>query len=100
MPKIVSAEEARIHFGQLLDEVYYQKEQFVVKKRGKVVAIISNPDDFEEFLEVQAEEADPEFRKKLKQGLKEYELGKLGTIKDLSSALKEKSSYGKKEIPT
>ena len=93
MPKIVSAEEARIHFGQLLDEVYYQKQQFIVKKRGRIVAVISNPEEYEEFLEVMAEEADPEFRKKLEEGRKEFELGRLGTMEDLYATLKEKSSY-------
>lgn len=93
MPKIVSAEQARIHFGQLLDEVYYQKQQFIVKKRGRIVAVISNPEEYEEFLEVMAEEADPEFRKKLEEGRKEFELGRLGTMEDLYATLKEKSSY-------
>lgn len=96
MAKIVNAEEARIHFGQLLDEVYYQKQQFIVKKRGRVVAVIASPDEYEEFLEVMAEEADPGFRRKLEEGRKEFELGKLGTMEDLVRALKKKPSHEKK----
>jgi len=57
------------------------------------VAVISNPEEYEEFLEVMAEEADPEFCKKLEEGRKEFELGRLGTMEDLYATLKEESSY-------
>jgi hypothetical protein len=47
------------------------------------VTVVSNSEDYEEFLEVMAEEADPEFRKKLEEGRKEFELGRPGTMEDL-----------------
>lgn len=43
MTKIVSAYEARTNFGELLNLVYYQGENVVVTKSGKIMAQITKP---------------------------------------------------------
>ena len=45
--KTVSAYTARTNFGELLNEVYYQGEEFVVERKGKPLAKISRIDSTE-----------------------------------------------------
>jgi hypothetical protein len=42
--KTIDAHDARVHFGQLLDEVKNKEHTFFIKRRGKVTAVILNPD--------------------------------------------------------
>ena len=41
MTKTVTAYEARINLGELLNEVYYKGDEIIIKKSGKPVAKIS-----------------------------------------------------------
>ena len=81
--KAVPAFEAKTHFGQLLDEVDSRGSRFLVKRRGKPVAVIMGIEEFEDMLEVAEEEADPAFQVSLKKAKKEYELGETITLNDL-----------------
>lgn len=90
MSKTVDAHEARVHFGQLLDEVDRKDYTFFVKRRGKVVAVILSPDDYLDLVEVTAEESSLEFIKQLKEAKGEFELGEAGTEEDILAAIKEK----------
>lgn len=38
MARRMSAYEARVHFGELLNRVHYQGEEFIIEKMGKPVA--------------------------------------------------------------
>lgn len=40
MLKKVNALQARQHFGQMLEEVYYQGDQFVIERAGKPMAAV------------------------------------------------------------
>ena len=73
--KSVPAFEAKTHFGQLLDEVDRKGIRFLVKRRGKPVAVILGVEEFEDILEIAGEEADKAFQASLQQAKKEYELG-------------------------
>ena len=38
--KTINAGKARINFGQMLDEVYYKGDQFVIERAGKPMAAL------------------------------------------------------------
>lgn len=49
MTKRMSAREARDNFSDLLGTVYYAKEPVIVERKGKPVAVIISPEQFERF---------------------------------------------------
>jgi prevent-host-death family protein len=81
--KSVPAFEAKTHFGQLLDEVDRKKMRFLVKRRGKPVAVIMGIEEFEDLLEIAAEQADEEFQASLEKAKREYQLGEVIAPGDL-----------------
>lgn len=89
MTKIIDAHDARIHFGQLLDEVCKKDSTYFVKRRGKLAAVILSPEDYIDILEITAELNDPEINKALIQSEKEFELGEVGTEEDIFKILRE-----------
>jgi prevent-host-death family protein len=40
MPKKVNALKARQNFGQMLEEMYYKDEQFIIERAGKPMAAV------------------------------------------------------------
>ena len=38
--KIINAGKARVNFGQMLDEVYYKGDQFIIERAGKPMAAV------------------------------------------------------------
>jgi len=46
MAKTIDAHDARVHFGQLLNEVSEKDHTFFVKRRGKLTAVILSPHDY------------------------------------------------------
>jgi prevent-host-death family protein len=51
----MSTKEARASFADLLGLVYYTKEPVIVEKKGKPVAVVVNPTDFEEYQQLSKE---------------------------------------------
>lgn len=47
MPKHMSSKEARERFSDLLGSVYYTKEPVIVEKKGKPVAVVISPEQYE-----------------------------------------------------
>lgn len=45
--KRMSSQEARANFSDLLGSVYYTKEPVIVEKKGKPVAVMISPEQFE-----------------------------------------------------
>ncbi|MDI6892974.1 MAG: type II toxin-antitoxin system Phd/YefM family antitoxin [Actinomycetota bacterium] len=88
MNKAIDAHEARVHFGQLLDEVSEKDYTFFVKRRGKVAAVILNPEDYRDMLEIGAEQSDPEIKRALAEGKKQFELGEVGAEEDILKILR------------
>lgn len=52
--KKVSTSEARAHFGDVVNSVYYSKQPVALEKKGKVLAVLVSPELFER---VQEEDA-------------------------------------------
>jgi prevent-host-death family protein len=51
----MSTKDARANFADLLGLVYYTKEPVIVEKKGKPVAVVVNPTDFEEYQQLAKE---------------------------------------------
>lgn len=47
--KRMSAKEARDNFTDLLGAVYYGKEPIVVEKKGRVFAVVLNPEEYSRY---------------------------------------------------
>jgi antitoxin YefM len=86
--KTIDAAQARVHFGQLLDEVQDKDHTFFVKRRGRVAAVIMSPEDYADMLETTAEASDQDMQKALAQSKKEIELGEVGTEEDILRILR------------
>lgn len=89
MTKTIDAHDARVHFGQLLNEVGEKDHTFFVKRRGKLAAVIMSPEDYMDILEIGAELSDTDFNKELMESRKEIELGKVGSEEELFKMLRE-----------
>ena len=85
--KTVDAHDARVHFGQLLDEVSKKDFTYFIKRRGKLAAVVLSPEDYIEILEIGTELNDPEINTALIQSEKEFELGEVGTEEDIFEIL-------------
>lgn len=47
--KTIPAKQARDNFSDLLGAVYYGKEAVVVEKKGKPVAVVINPEEYNRY---------------------------------------------------
>lgn len=46
--RTMTAQQARAKFGDLLGSVYYGKEAVIVEKKGKPVAVVISPEEYEQ----------------------------------------------------
>lgn len=89
MTKTIDAHDARVHFGQLLNEIGEQDHTFFVKRRGKLAAVIMSPEDYMDIMEIGAELNDAEFNKELMESRKQIELGEVESKEKLFKMLRE-----------
>jgi prevent-host-death family protein len=47
--KTINALKARRNLGQLLEEVFYNKDQVVIERAGKAMAVVISPSEYETF---------------------------------------------------
>lgn len=68
MQKTINALKARQNLGQLLEEVFYKGDQFIIQRAGKSMAVVISPSEYEMYLKQRAEDmkAFDEIRKKNK----------------------------------
>ena len=88
MSKTIDATDARVHFGQLLDEIHEKDSTFFVKRRGKVAAVILSPEDYVGLVDINAEIADAGLQNALETSKKEHELGEVGSEEDIFKLLR------------
>lgn len=89
MAKTIDAHDARVHFGQLLDEVKKKDNTFFVKRRGKLAAVIMSPEDYTDLFEIAAELNDPEIQKEIAESRKQIKLGETESEENLFKMLRE-----------
>lgn len=83
----VPAYIARTQFGSILKRTAEERERFIITKIGVPTAVLISINDFDDMVE----ELDKEFQKSLKISRKEYEDGKIISLKDyLKKADKKK----------
>jgi len=68
LQKTINALKARQNLGQLLEEVFYKGDQFIIQRAGKSMAVVISPSEYEMYLKQRAEDmkAFDEIRKKNK----------------------------------
>ena len=49
MVRRMSTRDARANFADMLGRVYYTKEPVIVEKKGKPVAVVISPEDYERY---------------------------------------------------
>ena len=49
MLKTINALKARRNLGQLLEEVFYKGDQFVIQRAGKPMAVVISPSEYEAY---------------------------------------------------
>ena len=66
MQKTINALKARQNLGQLLEEVFYKGDQFIIQRAGKSMAVVISPLEYEMYLKQREEDmkALDEVRKK------------------------------------
>ena len=70
MPKEISALELRNRFGEIMEEVRYRKEPYIVKRNGRPMIVLL---DIESFEKIQAElEDEPYIEEYTKERLEEF----------------------------
>ena len=79
-PKFVNAFTARTHLGQLIRQVSEEGETYVLTKKGKPKVVIVGVDEYEDLVEVLAEERDREFRRALKESAAQIKRGEVSSI--------------------
>ena len=47
MLKTINALKARQNLGQLLEEVFYKGDQFMIERAGKAMAVVISPEEYE-----------------------------------------------------
>jgi len=47
--KTINALKARRNLGQLLEEVFYKGDQFVIERAGKAMAVVISPSEYEAY---------------------------------------------------
>ncbi len=67
---------ARINLGGVVRQAYLQKKTFILEKDGIPVAGILGIEDFEDWLEM----SDPQLKRDIKKGYKEYMTGKTKSL--------------------
>ncbi len=49
MTKRLSIRDARAHFGDVLGQVYYGKEPIILERRGRPMAVLISPEQWERY---------------------------------------------------
>jgi PHD/YefM family antitoxin component YafN of YafNO toxin-antitoxin module len=83
--------KARVNLGAVVKQVHLNKEYVILEKDGIPVAAIMDVDEFEDYLELQ----DPEVKRHIENGRKEYLSGKTRPAEELLAELKAEEGQSK-----
>jgi prevent-host-death family protein len=88
MVRHLSITRARIRLGDVVKRVHRDKEYVVLEKGGVPMAALMDVDEFEDYLELQ----DPEVKRIIEEGTKEYLAGKSRPAEDLFAELEDEAA--------
>ncbi len=81
-PKTINALAARTHLGRVI-KLATEGHRFILTKKGKPKVVILGVEDFEDLLEIAAEQADKEFQRTLRESYRKYKRGKVSSLEVL-----------------
>ncbi len=81
-PKTINAFAARTHLGRVI-KLATEGQRFILTKKGEPKVVILGVEDFEDLLEIAAEQADKEFQKTLRESYRQYKRGKVSSLEAL-----------------
>ena len=58
MLKAINALKARRNLGQLLEEVFYRGDQFIIQRAGKPMAVVISPAEYEAYMKQRKKDMD------------------------------------------
>jgi len=87
-PKTINAFTARTHLGRLIKLASEEGETFVVTKKGTPKAVLLGVKEYEDLLEIIAEERDADFRRALEESASQIKRGKVSSLEALRAIYK------------
>ena len=85
--------KARINLGSVVRRIHLNKEYVILEKDGIPIAGMMDADELEDYLELQ----DPELKKQIKEGYKEYRRGKMKPLEEVIRELKGATKRRRKQ---
>lgn len=79
-PKLINAFTARTHLGRVTKGVAEEGEVYVLTKKGKPKAVVVGVEEYEELLEVLAEQQDKEFQRALRESAAQIKRGEVSSL--------------------
>jgi len=79
-PRFINAFTARTHLGRLIRQVSEKGETYVLTKKGKPKIVLVSVEEYEDLLEILAEERDRNFRKALKESAAQVKRGEVSSV--------------------
>lgn len=80
VPKLINAFTARTHLGLLIRQVSEKGETYVLTKKGKPKVVLMGVEEYQDLLEVLAEERDKKFQKPLKESAAQIRRGEVSSV--------------------
>lgn len=88
-PKLINAFMARTNLGRVIKQVE-EGETFIITKQGRPRAVVLGVKEYEDLLEVLAEENDPEFRRALRESARQIKHREISSLKALEAIYKNR----------
>ena len=79
-PRFINAFTARTHLGRLIRQVSEKGETYVLTKKGKPKIVLVSVEEYEDLLEILAEERDRSFQRALKESAAQVKRGEVSSV--------------------
>lgn len=80
VPKLINAFTARTHLGRLIRQVSEKGETYVLTKKGKPKVVLMGVEEYQDLLEILAEERDKKFQMPLKESAAQIRRGEVSSV--------------------
>jgi len=87
---MINAFSARTHLGRVIKGVSEEGEVYVLTKKGKPKAVVVGVEEYQELLEVLAEQQDEEFQRALRESAAQLKRGEISSLAALKAIYKSK----------